>query len=113
ERAVGRKKPISVGFSYRALGMKAGKPGIVGCGAYGALVGAPARPAVVSRPADLSSSQRLRLMSDHLLVGCRGVNLRVYRSSSRRLTRLSIHPKHSASRTESSYGMDSLSVCRL
>src|ERR1035441_4672508 len=45
---------------------------------------------------------RRRLMVDHLLSGCRGVNLRAYRSSSRRLTRLSIHPKHSASQTESS-----------
>ena len=38
-------------------------------------------------------------MSDHLLVGFRGVTLTTYRSSSSRLTRLSIHPKQSASRT--------------
>ena len=54
------------------------------------------------RPAALSSTHRFRLTSDHLLVGCRGVTLRAYRSSSRRLMRLSIHPKQSASRTVSS-----------
>ena len=54
-------------------------------------VGAAATPAEVSMAGRFSSSQRLRLMSDHLLVGFRGVNLRAYRSSSRRLIRLSIH----------------------
>ena len=39
-------------------------------------MGAAARPADVSRPAVLSSSHRFRLISDHLLLGCRGVTLR-------------------------------------
>src|SRR6266550_9523081 len=76
-------------------------------------VGAAARPAEVSKPAALSSIHRLRLMSDHLLVGRRGVTLTAYRSSSSRLMRLSIHPKHNASRAASSYGIDFSRVWRL
>src|SRR6266568_3607409 len=67
----------------------------------------------VSRQAVLSSTQRLRLMADHLLVGFRGVNLRAYRSSSRRLIRLSIQPKHSASPTASSHAMHLTAVWSL
>src|SRR5436190_15509095 len=52
-------------------------------------------------------------MSDHLLVGRRGVTLTANRLSSSRLMRLSIHPKHSASRTKSSYGIDLVPVWRL
>src|SRR5205823_101725 len=63
--------------------------------------------------AALSSTHRFRLMSDHLLVGCRGVTLRAYRSSSRRFIRLSIHPKQSASRTVSSWRIDFTSVWAL
>ena len=48
-----------------------------------------ARPA--GRPPRVPSS--VSLMSDHLLVGLRGVTLIVQRSSSSRLIRLSIHPK--------------------
>src|SRR3954466_1171656 len=69
-------------------------------------VGAAARPAAWSRPASLSSFHRVRLRFDHLLVDFRGVTLTAYRSSSTRLTRLSIHPKQSASRTMSSWGID-------
>src|SRR3954447_11683459 len=79
---------------------------MTGRGAYVLFVGAAARPADVSRPATLSSTHRLRLSSDHLLVGCRGVTLRAYRSSSIRFTRLSIQPKQRASRTVSSQGID-------
>src|SRR5262245_34975848 len=70
-------------------------------------------PGPASRPASLSSTHRLRLLSDHLLVARLGVNLRANRWSSRRLIRLSIHPKHNASRTASSYGMDFTAVCFL
>ena len=48
-----------------------------------------------------------------LLAGRRGVTLMRNRSSSRRFTRLSIQPKHSASRTMSSYGIDVTPVCAL
>src|SRR5439155_14188699 len=77
-----------------------------GFGAYLFSLGAAARPAGVSSPAAFSSVQRRRLMSDHLLVALRGVTLIAKRSSSTRLTRLSIQPKQSASRTKSSYGSD-------
>ena len=73
--------------------MYAGRSGIAACGAYLLSVGAAIKPADVSRPAAFSSDQRWRLISDHLLLDCRGVNFRAYRSLSRRLTRLSIHPK--------------------
>ena len=73
-------------------------------------VGAAAVPAGASTPCASSSAQRLRLRSDHLLVGFLGVNFRAKRSSSIRLIKLSIHPKQSASRTASSYGTDSTPV---
>ena len=57
-------------------------------GAYFLSVGAAASPAGVSAPAASSSFQRLRLRSDHRLVGLRGVALIANRSSSSRFTRL-------------------------
>ena len=58
-----------------ALATYVGSFGIVGFGKYLFFVGAMAAPGASSWPAALSSFQRLRLMSDHLLVALRGVTL--------------------------------------
>jgi len=91
-----------LGLAFSALATYAGRVGIYGLGAYRLSVGRVAWPAAASRPAACSSAQRFRLRSDHLLAGFRGVNFKALRSSPIRLTRLSIRPKQSASRTESS-----------
>src|SRR5882724_13125856 len=93
--ASSRKNLQASGFALSAFAMSIGRLGITGFGPYVFSVGGAARPARAKRPAAFSSIHRLRLIGDHLLVGCRGVTLIAYRSSSRRLIRLSIQPKHS------------------
>ena len=76
-------------------------------------VGGRFNPAGVKRALALSCAYRLRFAVDHLLSGLRGVNFRAYRSSSRRLIKLSIQPKHKASSTASPYAIDGCPVPRL
>ena len=56
-------------------------------------------PAGAIRPCSVSRATFALLMRDHRLFGFRGVNSRIARSSSTRLGRESIQPKHSASST--------------
>ena len=65
------------------------------------------------RPSAISRRMWPRFVSDQPRTSFRGVQRCMYRSSSIRFTMPSIHPKHSASSSASSYVTLALPVCRL